>query len=331
MNMTICEKTSSPGQVAMEFFQGFSRPRAREFFRMNLVHSYAEAIMAHHPESERLDPFAISCKVVEFIDRLFGLLDRFNFGDHEEFLLEINKRRASFWELVEAHRNYRAFCKQEKRFDYLSRYVKGKSLVDVGCGSGELLNFIATHVKERFLKLTGIEIGDFRKGKEGFGLQVLDLRHKTALEPIMAETGLLLSTLHHIDKDKETIVGFLKNVRSLGMEKLIVEEDVLVSEQDLRLPIKGISSIAAVSQKQFKLKKYLQLPLEDQHAVTTMADYLSNSMFGAYSMPFPFAFQTLSDWCEIFERAGWEVDEFEMLGFQQSNFNQVCHALFILR
>lgn len=333
MTATLCERTISPQQAAMDFFQSLARTGPRDFFRMNLVHSYAEAITAHHPESEFLDPFAISYKVVGFVDALFSLLDRYSDlpDEHEDLLLELNKKRKAFCELSEAHRNYRAFCKQEKRFDYLSRYVKGTSLVDVGCGSGELLRFIATHAGKRFTKLTGIEIGDFRKNKDDFGLHVLDLRHQTSEEPIQAETGLILSALHHIDKDRETIIRFLRNVHSLGMQQLIVEEDILVAPQDHHLPITGISTIAGVRQKQFKLRKYLELAIEDQQAVTTMADYLSNMMFGAYPMPFPFAFQTVSDWQAIFNEAGWKVVEFEMLGFQQGNFNQVCHALFVLK
>lgn len=319
--------TASPTQ---EVIEQFSSEYVREFMKQNMQHSYLEAILTHHPRVQEISLPELKTSISAFLDELFRRLPKkiYTLCDLDNLIIEFNRKLKLLPFLEEAYRNYRAYYKQKNRFSYLSPYLLGKRWVDIGCGSGQLLNYIHKNHSSSFDALLGIEVGDFQTSDRSFDFLVCDFKNEKPVISRPYDSGMLMSVLHHVSDAEECIVQFLKNLDSLGIRRLVVEEDVLLEKDDLFLP--GMQEVISICEKQPKLNCYFQLELDLQKAITSMADYFSNALFGAHEMPFPFSFKSCSHWKMLFEQAGWMLERIHFLGFQKGNFNQVCHALFVL-
>lgn len=323
-------------QISKHLFTMLQDQDALSFLRENFLHSFVDAIFANHPKYDLLKLDEIRTKSEQLVEGVFDQISKAQKASQNLYSLCVDLNRKNplftmwFQEFNDAYENYKLVRKPAKRAAYLHPYFCGSSLVDIGCGRGDLLNFLANEGKTSFTSFTGIDIEDFSDPIERkFEMKVIDLKNKNYQPLEKYDTGLLMSVLHHISEDPKDIEGFLKNIRSLGIKRLIIEEDILLAPEDRNLPIKGIDQIPALMETQPKLKRFGSLKLGSQKSFTSMADFLANALFvGIPEIPFPFAFRSITDWMEMFK--DFELEEVNLLGFQPGNFNQVCHALFIL-
>lgn len=326
-------------QSAREFFEAFSNPVAREFVRQAQINNYTDAIMKHHPNKEKLDRREIHQKCQLLINTIFRRLE--DLQARPEFVFDIIEsmgrkfeRTETIWfsEYGEAYEHYKHITKLPQRDRLLFPHIVGDSLVDIGCGGGDQVAYLKKIHPGQLKRVAGIDVLDWKTPGLDIDYHVIDFSRPGARAPERYDTGLLLAVLHHAGKSEAEVDTFLTGVKTAVSKRLIVEEDVVITREDLqRKDIPGLEDISVLRQGQPILDSYLNFDSATQKQITTIFDFLANSLsVGVPAMAFPFGFWTLSDWLRIFSNNGFILNQVKILGFQKGNFNQVCHVHFIL-
>lgn len=324
-------------QVCRGFFKAFDVPQAREFVRQMMIDNYYNAIFVHHPDPDSLDPSQIKEKCERLVNTVFDRLTAIR--SQPEKLIELmkelsrtSKPRSQIWfeEYETAYKNYKYTNKMANRDRMLSPFLRGKSLVDIGCGGGDLVDYFGRQHDE-LERVAGMDILDWRTPGLDIDYHVIDFSKPGTTSPVMYDTGLLLAVLHHVSNDKNALITFLSNVRTAVNQRLIVEEDVILTAKDLQHPKLDLEDLQQKRRAQPLLDAYIDLDPDIQKAITTLVDVLSNSLsVGVPEMAFPYGFQTLTAWIDIFKESGFDVESIQIVGFHPGNFNPQCHLLFIL-
>lgn len=323
--------------VSRGFFEAFNVTQARDFVRKMMIENYITAILTHHPQKELLVPEEIRRKCERLVGTIFDRI--YEIRNHPERLFELMKRlsrsmapRDDIWfdEFDAAYRNYKHNTKLSKRDSFLSPFFKGTSLVDIGCGGGDLIAYLRDQHPE-LLRISGTDVVDWRTPGLDIDYHVVDFSVPGTTLPVKYDTALLMAVLHHVSSDEDAIKTFLNNVRTAVNLRLIVEEDVLLDREDLEHPKLDREDLEAKLQEQQLLRSYIEFGADVQRSITILGDVLANALsIGVPDMPFPFGFRTLTQWIRIFEESGFNIETVKVLGFQKGNFNQQCHILFIL-
>ncbi|MBW3004035.1 methyltransferase domain-containing protein [Candidatus Woesearchaeota archaeon] len=178
-------------------------------------------------------------------------------------------------------------------FHQIRQHVKGKSVLDIGCGDGRLakmladdnLDVTAIDVYEHPNVLTtGLDFHEFEQGED----IPLDSHY---------DTTLLLTVLHHSSDPLHT----LREARRLTKDRLIIIESVY-----------GITNDSY----------YGSLTPEEQRMVNVFFDHFYNWIIHYSKDPdkkvnIPFNFRTPKQWHKIFEHCGFNVVEERDLGIDQ--------------
>ncbi|MCX5751474.1 MAG: hypothetical protein NT099_07395 [Candidatus Saganbacteria bacterium] len=328
-------------QVARNFFHAFGNATARKFVRKIMIANYTDAIMTHHPRAQNLDRTAIQKKCELLVNTIFRRLE--DVSSRPEFLFDVirtmgrgTKDRESIWfpEYQEAYVQYKHTNKQAQRDKILFPHIVGNSLVDIGCGGGDQVADLKARHPEQLVRVAGIDTLDWRTPELKLKIDYYerDFSKPGTASPEQYDTGMALAVLHHVGNSDQALATFLTGVKTAVKTRLIVEEDVLITPQDLaRTDIPGLEIIGDLRKQQPQLDNYLNLDQATQKAVTSLIDLLSNSLsVGVPDMSFPFGFRTLSDWTNQFAANGFILRKIQVLGFQKGNFNQSCHILFVL-
>ena len=326
-------------QVAKDFFEAFANPPALSFVKAMMVRNYSDAIMTHHPNKETLDRGEIQKKCEVLIRTIFRRLE--DIKRHPQFLYDAMKSmsrgvapREAIWfaEYQDAYQKYKHVDKLGKRDDILFPHVVGDSLVDIGCGGGDQVAYLKSNHSDQLQSVAGIDVLAWKTPGLDIDYHTLDFSQPGTVAPERYDTGMLLAVLHHAGKSDQEFATFLDGVKTAVNRRLIVEEDVLVTPEDLRrTDIPGLEEIYARREEQLNLDEYLELDPASQRAAMVIVDLLGNSLsVGVPDMPFPFGFRSLSNWVDTFTANGLKLDKVKVLGFQEGNFHQVCHVLFIL-
>ncbi len=321
-------------QAAQRFFSFFQDIKARRFLKENLIYSIKEGVLLNHPAA--LSREEIMRKAETIVSFIFHKIESLQNG-HETELFECLERLSIhsetyptlwFQEAKEAFAIYGQNNKNRKTCELLSPHFIGDSLLDIGCCRGSFLNYLAEVCE---MKLAGSDIANYLQGENQFDFFLSDMSHKDERIEREFDCGLLIYVLHHIALGSGGVQNLLENARSMGIKRLLVLEDVMITPQDQRSGIPGMERLSDLILMQPQLERYISLPLDSQYAFTSMMDIFSNCLFqGNSTIPYPFNFGTISHWHHLFEEAGWKVKEVRLLGFSKWKFSKVCGALFVL-
>ncbi len=341
----VCQASITQEQLetASDFFEAFSNPAANEFVRQLMCKNYSAAIMTHHPQADSLNPDSIEARNRVLVNSIFQRIGDISKNPH--FLFDIitsmsrkHSPRDAIWfpEFDQAYEAYKHLSKPAARDELLSPFVSGNSLVDIGCGGGDLAaRFRDNHSDVLTDGVAGIDVLDWKTPGLDIDYHVLDFSREGAAAPRSYDTGMLLAVLHHAGKTDNELRTFLAGVGTAVDQRLIVEEDSIITEEDLsilaRSNVAGIKEFERTRYEQPAFNKFLGFDHSTQKAVITIIDLLSNALsVGVPEMAFPFGFRSVTEWKDLFASCGFDLERIKALGFQPGNFNQTSHVLYIL-
>ncbi len=103
------------------------------------------------------------------------------------------------------------------------------TIVDAGCGDGEMLRYLAKHIKDSRVQFLGLDFSaaSVAKGKEkSSGFDTIRFRESDILkiDPTDIECDILISTLtmHHFND--EEIITFLKKFKEITTHSIIIND-----------------------------------------------------------------------------------------------------------
>lgn len=326
---------------ARTFLQSFANPDARNFVQTILKRNYAEAIMEHHPESQRLDQHQVIQQCQQLVDMAFAKIENVQSWPKQLFPLfgELSRSaqpRNEIWfdAFLQAYQLYKHERKLNRRYEKIKDYLHGRSYCDIGCGGGDFVAFLKHH-HEPFHQLAGIDVMDWRTEavKEEIGFQMLDLTQAGTFSKVKYDTITCLAVLHHVGNTDEAQSIFLQNIRNSLAEggRLIIEEDVMLPEEELQRHQEYQAQIQELEKQQVMLSDFLQYDYATQKDCIILIDFLANALaVGVPEMAFPCGFRSIEAWTTLLENNGFGIAEVKIAGFVSGNFNQSSHVYFVL-
>lgn len=227
------------------------------------------------------------------------------------------KQDPDFW-FNRIYKQYKRGFKPQRRLANLRPWLLGETLLDLGCGDG--LTSLALHGAGFHPSLT--DVLDYRDPA------ARDLPFQAMSDPAALpyagehfDNALLLAVLNHVDG--AALDPLLDGLRSRA-GRVIVEEDTF----DLPAGLPGLQEVLAGD---VMLRRFMQLPPEDQLRYLMFIDYFANALTqGITEMEIPFNFRPLEEWRLLFEAHGFRIHAIQVMGFQPLFFNRSCHVWFIL-
>lgn len=230
------------------------------------------------------------------------------------------KNEPNFW-FRKFHDNYRANIniKGELEFEKITDYIKGDTILDMGCGAG----YLALKCSQEGYTVLTTDILDYRID----AVKHLPFKLMTDLSTIpypnnSTDTALIFYVLHHIDSF---------NLRKILKELKRVSSRVIIGEDVYGVPLDNVE-FKKVIENDDLLQEFILISKEDQSKVLMLNDYLINTFVkGTPEMNFPFQFKTIPEWNTCFTENGFKVVKTILIGFKRGkNRTGTCHALFIV-
>jgi SAM-dependent methyltransferase len=328
-------------EEAQTFIRAFTNPNASTLVKRMMKTNYTQAVLAHHPDNATLKPVEIEEQCGSMVDSIFLRIEETVPCPEKIFPLFIslsknNPDRDSIWfdEFIAAYENYKHNIKSKKRYDRLKRFICGHSYCDVGCGGGDLVAYVKCN-HPGIDAACGIDVMDWRteEVKAKIDFQLLDFSRPATVSRMRFDTVTCLAVLHHVGKGDEKIGIFLRNLKTAlhHGSRLIIEEDVIISENAQKRGSPCAEQIDALKRVQTNFDRFLVLNEKDQGDVIVLIDFLANCLaVGVPTMPFPCGFRTIEGWSEVFRRNRYRLEDVIIEGFIKDNFNQSSHVLFVL-
>lgn len=319
------------------FYEALHNQVARSFFFRTITDQIINAIPAFSSDPSILSETDIAKKTHVFVDRLLELVDLTQASpetllDHLITLGFWHSPRHSIWfsSYVDALKN--SFARDDMyRSNLLFPYLKGTSLVDIGCGSGRLTTYFRDSYRSSLRRVAGIDVHNFLSPGSDLEFYEADFSLPGQSVSQKFDTGLLLHVLHHVGAEDQTVSTFLKGVRSVVTNRLLVVEDIQISTEDLAIPLPGIEALLRRVTHEPILGRYSALDRHTQKDVLALFDVICNPLyFAAKEMEFPFGYRSISGWKQRFESNGFGLKEVYVYGFQPDRFYESCYALFVL-
>ena len=321
-------------ELAQRFYQSFDNLMARNFYAKYLDLNFAEAVIKNHPDASKLNKRVILEKCSVLVKMIVQRVLDARFRPETFFDVMASLGRASepldplwFPEIRAAYREYSDKGNPAKKDRLLFPYIKGNSLVDIGCGSGRDVAWMKARHPEVIKKAGGIDVVRWAAELLREDFQLLDLSKPGVVSPKQYDTGMLIYVIHHVGNTQEKINIFLTGVKTAVRSRLLVMEDIVLAERDLALPLQG--RIEAGGQPEFR--EFLMLNHQARHDFTVLNDFFLNGLYrGVSEISFPLGFHSITEWVGIFKGNGFKVNQIKLLGFPEGNFHRACHCLFVL-
>jgi hypothetical protein len=324
---------------AERFLHSFNNVIAREFVKNLMLHNYTDAILEHHPGVVKYDDVFSKCKIL--LDEVFTEIEAVSHRPGEinatfKRFSRLNRDWAPGWfdEFQDAYENYKHHRKMYIKVSNLEPYLTGNSFCDIGCGGGDLVYFMKQNYPQ-FREYAGIDVIDWRteKVKDSINFQMLDFSKPGTTSLKKFDTLTCIAVLHHVGSSVESLNIFLQNAKTAIMDhgRLIVEEDVMLPEGEIRSDPNYKSQVDELKRDQPMFSDFTQLNTSDQSDVFILIDLFANAFTGGVSdMAYPFGFRSINEWNDLFTDNGFIIEDVLIKGFQKGLFNRSSHVYFIL-
>lgn len=215
---------------------------------------------------------------------------------------------------------------------FLRPWVQGPNLLNVGSGQS-LFEERSLRENPRVQHAIGVDIEAQRSrefqipaGKTA-EFRLMQDPVTIPVEDGWADTLILTFVLHHVDVDREAFLNELKRVLKPG-GRILVMEDTFSSLLPV-VPAPGETSAAAED----LFRQFDALPsVEEKIAFLHFADWFVHHFVNRSRAPLvPGNYETMANWQQIFENAGFHVSEARNLGLAKlGSRNPVPRGMFVL-
>lgn len=327
-------------EEASRFLDAFNNGTARELVKLMVLNHYADAVMEHHPDSVcRAEVYG---RTQQLVDVIFSRIEHIRDKPEglDPLLQELSRKNhqpdqiwfEAFNQAYEYYKHHRKLFLKVRR---ISPYLTGNSYCDVGCGGGDLVNFIRNQFPQ-FDEYAGIDVLDWRTRelRDSINFQMLDLSQPGSVSQMQYDTLTCIAVLHHVGGTEDGVHTFLQNLRSAvsPQGRLIIEEDVMLPESEIRRNAAYLEQVEERKLAQPLFPEFLALQEPDQKDVMILVDVLANALSGGVTdMAFPFGFRTIEQWTSLFMQYGFYLEDLVIAGFQEGLFNRSSHVYFVLK
>jgi trans-aconitate methyltransferase len=278
---------------------------ATHLFRQSLEESYMQHFRSYRDQAKRMIEKSVSI-LLECGNRPVTI-DAFRQASNEIKKEIFKTHDKSFW-FTKQYRQYKRITKPKHTTHELFKYIRGKSVLDFGCGTGSVSRLL----HENNYNVGLLDRYDYRSSNAKH-LPFYKMENRTdiilpkgAKKP---DTVLALTVLHHISSTN--IPKVLKRLRAIA-KRLVIKEDILIEN-------KRTARTKAAN-------AYLKSNLRTQRDYLVLMDYFGNAIVGGSihiaNIPFPFTFKSLSAWKNVLQNTGWNPVESKITGFEKDKIHR---------
>ncbi|MBN1668416.1 MAG: class I SAM-dependent methyltransferase, partial [Anaerolineales bacterium] len=224
-----------------------------------------------------------------------------------------HKSDPNFW-FNQAYHQYKTVTKPQQDLALLRTILRGRRVLDYGCGSG----YLAASLARQGYQVFTTDVLDYRY-PEARHLPFVKMEQATELAypADSIDSVLVLAVLHHIDTP-----DLVKILANLGR----VARWLVIKEDSYGLPA-HLPELAQMLAQQPLLARFQRFSLADQFLTLALIDYFANAVAqGLPEMHMPFQFRTVEHWQLLLAEHGWPVIETRLAGFEPGRMHQSCHV-----
>lgn len=324
--------------LAGRFYKSFDNRAASDFYFKYLAQNFSQAVLDNHPDSLILDEREIFRKCSLLVRMIRQRVT--DCRSRPEYMFKVFRSIGQgfeppdplwFLEFKKAYQENVFKNKAEHRDRLLFQLILGDSLVDIGCGWGGDIVYIQNKHPDVIKRAAGIDTINPAAVNPVIRYFQLDFSVPGTVLEEQYDSGMVLYVLHHVGKKPEEIKSFLAGVKTAVSRRLLVLEDICLTDKDLSLRLPGLERMSGLIRQQEQLAEFIQLDEQSRFDFTVISDVFSNGLYrGVNEINFPFGFHSISEWVGIFGDNGFRINQVQLLGFPPGNFHRACHALFVL-
>lgn len=212
------------------------------------------------------------------------------------------------------YQQYKTVDKPEMDLAQLKPQIRGKRILDYGCGSG----YLAARLDKAGYRVITTDVLDYRyPDAQHLPFKVMRSASDISYPDDSADVALIQAVLHHIDSD--TLPTVLDKLRRVSSHLLIKEDTYGVPSH-----MEGVSQ---AMENQPLMRRFVEFPRETQHKVLALIDYYANAIAqGVPEMHMPFSFRTPGEWKTVLEETGFRVTRSLVVGFELGRMHKSCHV-----
>lgn len=303
-----------PHQTLEAVCQALQEEQVVGFVRTAIRAGYHEMLAAPGEQIDRLVDTAFD-KLAQSQQKA---IDPLKLAEATAYLLEHTFRKGdvAFW-FNQSYHHYKAQQKPEIDFQQLNGLIRGRRVLDYGCGSG----YLAARLARAGYTVLTTDVLDYRY-EEAKDLPFVQMASATDIPypDNSADTALVQAVLHHIDPGQLSLV--LQRLAKITQRALIKEDTYNLPDQ---LP--GLAEILA---RQPLLRAFHSMPSAMQYEALVLIDFYGNAIAqGIPEMNMPFAFRTVTEWGNVLEAHGLRITQTLVAGFEPGRLHKSCHVWFV--
>ncbi len=210
--------------------------------------------------------------------------------------------------------------------DYFSKYVipaipASQKIIDVGCGTGVLANLLSK--REDFKKIIGIDLNPYPEW-DIFKTDKIEFKiiKENEFIDFMADekpnTVVLTWTLHHMEYHEQE--RYLKYI----YDNLKTKSEVVILEDAYSAKLRPESGITRHS-------SFMKFEKGDRQKIMAFYDWVANRILARRKLVnMSFAYRTIEEWEEIFEKTGFKNERQKYIGFPDQRDINTPQSLLII-